>query len=326
VIEESFRSDIFAKIRTACRVVAERARFVHVDTKRISTYTQCLPVDRLDALAVDADHHFVDDEETTLAYFVTLDAVNFGSGYFPCLRKRPRMSGYQTIASSLADRFRRSGPFSAAELASISPKECATLFGQEGAGDPIPELMALFSRAWNDLGAVLSDRFTGSFAKLIEAAGGSADRLVRLLSAQPFFRDVATYGTISVPFFKRAQITASDLALAFRGCGPGRFVDLDRLTIFADNLVPHVLRHDGLLHYDPRLLKRIEKGELIPSGSMEEVEIRACAVHAVALLAKRLRGEGRSVCERDLDVLLWTRGQDPEYKARHRHRTRTVFY
>ncbi len=38
-------------------------------------------------------------------------------------------------------------------------------------------------------------------------------------------------------FYKRAQIVASDLALA----GVARFADLDRLTIFADNLVPHVL-------------------------------------------------------------------------------------
>jgi hypothetical protein len=27
-----------------------------------------------------------------------------------------------------------------------------------------------------------------------------------------------------------------------------------------------------------------------------------------------------------LDVWLWNRGQAPEYKARPRHRTRTVFY
>ncbi len=40
---------------------------------------------------------------------------------------------------------------------------------------------------------------------------------------------------------------AADLAAAFRGQGPGRFRDLDRLTLFADNLVPHVLRREGVL-------------------------------------------------------------------------------
>ena len=57
-------------------------------------------------------------------------------------------------------------------------------------------------------------------------------------------------------FFKRAQLVPSDLALA----GMARFRDLDRLTIFADNLVPHVLRVDGVLVYDPRLAARIDAG------------------------------------------------------------------
>ena len=54
--------------------------------------------------------------------------------------------------------------------------------------------------------------------------------------------------------------------------------------MFADNLVPHVLRLDGVLWFDPELVARIERGELIEHGSPEEVEIRACAVHAVELL------------------------------------------
>ena len=35
---------------------------------------------------------------------LVLDSINFGSGWFPTLRKRPGMSGYFTVASSL-DRF-----------------------------------------------------------------------------------------------------------------------------------------------------------------------------------------------------------------------------
>jgi hypothetical protein len=101
-----------------------------------------------------------------------------------------------------------------------------------------------------------------------------------------------------------------------------RFDDLDRLTIFADNLVPHVLRVDGLLEYDPDLLARINREELIAAGSQEEQEIRACAVHAVELLREQLDG----VTSMQLDYVLWNRGQEPDYKAQPRHRTRTVFY
>ena len=35
---------------------------------------------------------------------------------------------------------------------------------------------------------------------------------------------------------------------------PDTFDDLRRLTMFADNLVPHVLRIEGVLHYSPDLL------------------------------------------------------------------------
>ena len=41
--------------------------------------------------------------------------------------------------------------------------------------------------------------------------------------------------------FKRARLTNGPKS-AFGGLGPGRFDDLAELTIFADNLVPHVLR------------------------------------------------------------------------------------
>ena len=53
----------------------------------------------------------------------------------------------------------------------------------------------------------------------------------------------------------------------------------------------------------------------------EEREIRACAVHACELIAARLE-----LPPRDLDVMLWNRGQASRYKARPRHRTRTVYY
>ena len=97
----------------------------------------------------------------------------------------------------------------------------------------------------------------------------------------PLYRDVANYADLTVPFYKRAQITASDLHAAFEGAGFGEFDDLDDLTIFADNLVPHVLRRKGVLVYSRELARKIDAGELIPAESAEEVEIRAGGLHAV---------------------------------------------
>jgi hypothetical protein len=142
----------------------------------------------------------------------------------------------------------------------------------------------------------------------------------------PLFQDVARYQAYDVPLYKRAQLLAADTALAFGQQGPGAFHDLDDLTIFADNLVPHVLRVDGLLQYEPELLARINDGQPIPAGSPEETEIRAVGLHAAERVAEALRDQGTLVTARELDYLLWHRGQAPHYKALPRHRARSVFY
>ena len=110
--------------------------------------------------------------------------------------------------------------------------------------------MGLFTKALNDLGRYLLDSFKGSFTELIKAADSSVENLVRLLIKMPYFNDVEYYDNLEVPFYKRAQLTAADLSLAFKGGGLGYFGDLDSLTIFADNLVPHVLRIDQILIYE----------------------------------------------------------------------------
>lgn len=314
-------------IRTACAAVAADARFVRIDESRVSAYAASLPLCELASPQVHPDRHYVGHGDDTAAFFVTLDAINFGSGYFPHLRKRPGMSGYFTVASCLTDHFRRHGPIPAEALSSLSADDCARSFDQPEPDDAIRELMALFATALNDLGRFLRERFDGSFVRLIRAADASAVRLAEILAEMPFFRDVQQYRGRDVPFYKRAQLTAADLSIAFGGAGLGRFTDLRQLTIFADNLVPHVLRIDGILRYDPDLAARIDDEVLIPAGSEEEIELRAAAVHASELIVDSLRLAGQDVTAMGVDYLLWHRGQDPAYKqARPRHRARTVFY
>jgi hypothetical protein len=274
----------------------------------------------------DARTHYVGGEDEVIAYVFTLDAVNFGSGYFPHLLKRPGLSGYFTVALSLKERFDREGPFTAGELQRLDRDGTSRLFGQDH-GDPLrDELMHLFAQALRDLGSFLEEGFGGSFRRLLDAAEGSAERLAEILTTMPFFRDVATYRGRQVALLKRAQITPSDLALALAGKPAGRFEDLDRLTIFADNLVPHVLRLDGVLEYAPSLVSRLDRGQPLAPGSAEEVEIRAVALHAVERMVAGLRAEGQRVGARRLDLLLWNRGQAERYRGGSKHRTRTVFY
>jgi len=317
---------LFDQVRQACAAVAARAAHVHLHEERIPSYAASLPLDQVLSPEPDPVHHYLGHGDDTVAFILTLDAINFGSGYFPYLHKRPGMSGYFTVASSLSEHYRAHGPFPAAALEGLTVSDCLRIFGQDPTNEPIWALMGHFATALNDLGHYLRTRFDGNFTALVDAADGSAERLVRLLIEMPYYRDVEPYGDLDVPFYKRAQITAADLWLAFDGQGPGRFDDIDRLTIFADNLVPHVLRVDGILSYEDALAAHIDAEHVIAAGSPEEVEIRACALHAVERIAAALQRAGHAATSRGLDYLLWNRGQGPHYKSRPRHRTRTVFY
>jgi hypothetical protein len=278
---------------------------------------------------LDPAHHHVGSPEATLAFVVTLDAVNFGSGWFPKLAKRPGCSGYLTVATGLKEHFERFGPWSPRQLSELGPREIAAILGQDLAVPEVAELMGLFAQALRDLGGFLEARWENSFVGLIAAAAERAEKLVRLLAEMPFYRDVVRYGDLEVPFYKRAQITASDLASAFDSQGFGRFSEIDSLTSFADNLVPHVLRCEGVLRYRAGLAARIDAEELLEPGSPEEVEIRAAAVHSVEGLVETMAASpipGRVVTARHLDSTLWARGRSPDIKARPRHRARCVFY
>jgi hypothetical protein len=320
------KTRILQTVRSSCKAVAERARFVKINYDAIPAYATSLPITRTESPELDPQSHYLGKDYDTVAFFLTLDAINFGSGYFPHLKKRPGMSGYVTVAMSLKDHYQRLGPIEPDQLAQITVDECTKIFRQDPHNAPIQELMQHFARALNDLGRFLIHRFHGSFIDLIESADRSAERLVSILTAMPYFNDVSSYCGMTIPFFKRAQLAAADLSLAFVGKGPGNFRDLDELTMFADNLVPHVLKTDGILGYDPTLAIRIEKQGLIPSGSPEEIEIRACAVHTVELIKEACRQTGRTVTSMALDYLLWNRGRQSCYKSFPRHRTRTVFY
>jgi hypothetical protein len=294
-------------IRAACADVAARAEHVRIVEAAIEPYAATLPAESPSA----PDLAPGEPDERRAAFQLTLNAINFGSGWFPTLRKKPGMSGFRTVEAGLRAR----GPWTAEELAGIDREEVAsTLGGQE----PGHELMGLFERALRELGSKVRDEHGGSFLALARCAG-TAEGLATELASWPTWSDVSPYHGRRVPFFKRAQIAAADLALS--GLAPGE--DLHRLTLFADNLVPHVLRLDGVLELDDALVARIDAEELIEHDSPEEVEIRACALHAVELL---VAAHPEPTTATALDNQLWHRGGGPRYKARPRHRARTTAY
>ena len=256
--------------------------------------------------ALDAERHYLEGSPEEVAHFMlVLDSINFGSGWFPTLRKRPGMSGYFTVASSLTDLLARiRWVVASTNYGQSSAEDVATVLGQ----DPGHELMALYAEALRDLGRFLGGRRA---IDVVAEAGGSAERLAsmlagrhallrrrRLLEARPDHRErprarrrgaTSTTSTGS----RSSPTTSCRTCCAWTACSCTT----------------------------PRSPPASTPGELLEPGA-EEREIRGCAVHACELLVRAPRDAGRATSTQRSG----TAARRRDYKAVPRHRTRTVFY
>jgi len=327
---------LFAQVRTSCAAVAAAATLVRINHDSIDAYAASIPVAAARAAATSdriAASTATSDPAATIAQVLATAGVSFTSGWHDIMRKRPGMSGAVSTITRLDDYIAATGALTAARLRSITPVDASQIFEQELDGGALEDLLQLLATTLNELGELVDDN--DGFVAMVENAERSADRLASLLAQMPSWNDTADYrcadgSSRQVAFYKRAQLAVASLHRTFGGVDLGAFNDLDQLTIFADNLVPHVLRIDGVLSYDTALLATIDRGELLEAGSAAEVEIRACGVHAAELIAEALRSQSVDDSGQldiaDLDHWLWSRGGGSHYKASARHRCRNPFY
>ena len=87
------------RVRAHGKQIAAEARSVRIDLDALEA------LDPGDPPELDPQRHYLEGPAADVAdYLLVLDAINFGSGWFPTLRKRPGSSGYYTVAWALADR------------------------------------------------------------------------------------------------------------------------------------------------------------------------------------------------------------------------------
>ncbi|WP_419848050.1 queuosine salvage family protein [Candidatus Poriferisocius sp.] len=183
----------------------------------------------------------------------------------------------------------------------------------------------------NAAGQVLAERYGGSAHRFVAdcapamyAAGNGL--MERLVAEFPRFNDVSTHDGHEVQLHKLAQLWLWQLHMALASEGAFAVADLDRMTAFADYIVPVALRLMDILSYAPDLEAAINRGELIAADSPEEVEIRAHTLYATALLTdaiNQIRPPSAALVVPQVDFRLW--------KAYHatfwpHHLTRTIMY
>ena len=182
-----------------------------------------------------------------------------------------------------------------------------------------------------DVGAVLEERYGGRFhnfvrtcsQKLYDGGNGLVERLAREF---PRFNDISDYDGHSVKFYKLAQLSFWFLYLSLKKSGQFRIDDLERMTAFADYIVPAAMRLLGITIYSDALEKAVQSHQLIPRDSHWEIEIRAHCIYASSLLAEEinlLRPRDRQIIVPQIDYRLWSHYHTTWWPH---HLTKTIMY
>ena len=212
-------------------------------------------------------------------------------------------------------------------LAKVTRAEMGTLF----AGNIELPMLNEKTEILHQVGAVLVRQYNGRFhnfvkscsPKLYDNGNGLVDRLV---SEFPRFRDVSLYDGHTIKFYKLPQLAIWFLYTSLRKLGAFQLEDLEKMSAFADYIVPVALRLLGITSYSPELENAINAYQMISRDSSWEVEIRAHCIYASALLAEeinQLRPKDQQIIIPQIDARLWTHYHTTWWPH---HLTKTIMY
>jgi hypothetical protein len=195
-------------------------------------------------------------------------------------------------------------------LSGVTRAELADLFRGNIEMPMLDERLAIF----HEIGRALDESYGGRFHRFVRDApplvyGEGGGLLERVVATFPSFRDESVYRGARVVFAKRVQLLLWQLHARFRTSGFFALEDPERLTIFADYIVPVALRELGITSYSEPLERAIGERRLVPHDSDEEIEIRALSIWACHLLTEavnRRRPAERHVIDAVIDGRLWT--------------------
>jgi hypothetical protein len=186
-------------------------------------------------------------------------------------------------------------------------------------------------KALHQVGKVLAENYDGHFHKFIHACSpklydngnGLIDRLVAEFSR---FKDVSMLDGHEIKFYKLPQLGIWMLYSTLRKPGRFRLDDPQKMTAFADYIVPVALRLHGITSYSEKLERAINSHQLIPRDSRWEIEIRAHCIYATAVLTEeinKLRPPDLKVIIPQIDARFWTHFHTTTWPH---HLTQTIMY
>ena len=137
-----------------------------------------------------------------------------------------------------------------------------------------------------------------------------------------YFYDVSKYDGEDIYFYKRAQLLTSDL-LHIKEKKENTSVCYSNLVGCADYKIPQVMRCYGMLEFDNQLANKVDEKIELSSGSLEEVEIRACCLEVINYIYEKT---GKKYTRMDINDFIWLLGQDKTLMTKPYHRVLTKCY
>ena len=316
--------------KRTCQDVVSGAKSVFIDVDAIEKVAEELAQTDIDNFVNgvrwdENDWHYCEDAKIggpkTCQYIFVLDCLNF------CFWQTKDLE-YDYLATALKKVYMNCEKnFDAKNLAEMTEDTLQSWFPDF----KLPLLSERVNRL-RELGNVLSNHYRGLACNVVFSANHCAPTLVQILIEKiPGFRDAYVNPSTGqyIHFYKRAQILVGDLWAAYERPSRGHkyyLANMSDLTTFADYRVPQILRSMGVLRYAAELARDIDNHQMIPCGSIPEIEIRASTVVAVEMLHKVLVSKGHSLLAIELDWLLWQKGESTKEKMKPHHRTLTIFY
>jgi Potential Queuosine, Q, salvage protein family len=212
-------------------------------------------------------------------------------------------------------------------LANISRSALDDIFAGNVTMPMLDEKLAVL----HQVGAVLAEKYDGRFHKFVQACSprlydqgnGLIERMVKEF---PRFNDASDFEGHEIKFYKLAQLGAWMLYSTLHKSGKFRLDDPQKMTAFADYIVPVALRLLGITSYSAELENVINAHQVIPRDSRREIEIRAHCLYATALLAEevnKVREPKEQVIIPQIDARLWTHYHTTSWPH---HLTQTIMY
>jgi hypothetical protein len=212
-------------------------------------------------------------------------------------------------------------------LAAVTRPEMERIFAANIELPMLDEKMEI----WHQVGAVLAEKYHGRFHNFVKSCppriyDNGAGLIDRMVKEFPRFNDVSPYDGATVKIYKLPQLGTWFVYSALRKSGPFPLADVDKMTAFADYIVPVALRLLGIMSYSPELEHAINTYQMIPRDSRQEVEIRAHCIYASALLCEEVnsrRPKDQQIIIPQIDARLWTHYHTTWWPH---HLTRTIMY